>query len=352
MTTPSTEAGALAAAQAAVTAAQTSLAAAQATAAAVASLPPIVATPPPSPPPVTPVPYSGLAGTGFAAKAAAAGAQLVALPAGTLIFNDFAEGNAYGAYLPSCKGLIGEGADATIIEMVAGTSTKTSPTTGTNGFSLLRFDTDDLLLSDFTLQGTPQKNLYNGLRLQGIADGVLRRLKIAAIPGNDHQPPGETFGINAYLCSGLTLDTVEVDGAGVGASGIATNSYQGDLTATDCSAHDLKYSAGAALWQHSGGATFTRFSTQRNLTGASLERCTGTFTFADCIFAGNTAQDFFLGNDQSADCHLLITDPIVTGKLKIAVHATEQGKPNLLTKANVKVLVDGADQTANLVEWV
>jgi hypothetical protein len=301
------------------------------------------------------VPYGSLRGTDFQSKIAAAGANTVALPAGTFASSDFAQGTGDGAYLPSCTGLVGAAIGSTVIEMSANTSTKTSPTTGTNGYSLLRLEATELLLQDFTLQGTPQQNLYNGLRLHGIAGAVLRRLKVVAIPGNNHLPPGETFAINAYRCSNLTWDTVEVDGGGVGASGFATNSYSGDLTGTDCSSHDNTYSAGVALWQHSGGATFTRFSAQHNRTGASLERCTGTFTFTDCTFGGNTAQDFFFGNDQSSAVDLVINDPVFTGgqtKLRIAIHATEQGNPNLLTRSNVKVMVGGVDRTSSLVTWV
>lgn len=299
-------------------------------------------------------PYGSLSGANFNAKMLAAGAQVVSLTAGTYTFSNFAQSAEYGCYLPSCKGIVGAGIGSSIIEMVANSSTVTAPTTGTNGYSLMRFGAAGLLLQDFTLQGTAQKNLYNGLRLQGINGAVLRRLKIVAIPGNNHVPPGETFGINSFDCVGQTWDTVEIDGASVGASGFATNSFSGGLTSTNCSAHDLKYSAGAALWEHSGGATFTHFVTERNLTGVSMERTTGTFTFNAPTFGGNS-QDFFFGNDQSTACQLVINDPVFTGgqtKVKIAVHALEQGNPNLIKQSNVKVFVGGVDKTSSMVQWV
>jgi len=300
------------------------------------------------------VPYASLAGASFVAKMAAAGAQVVDLPAGVYDFSDFGQSTEYGLYLPSCKGIVGAG-PLTVIEMVPNSSTKTAPTTtgSTNGFSLLRLGAANLLLQDFTLQGTPQKNIYNGLRLQGCIAAVLRRVKIVAIPGSNHFPPGETFGLNSYDCVGQVWDTVEADGAGVGASGLATNSFSGGLVSTDCYAHDWKYSAGVALWEHDGDSTFTRFRTENNLTGVSMERTTGTFTFDQPTFGGNS-QDFFFGNDRSPSCELVVNDPIFTGgqtKVKVSVHPLEQNAKNQITRNNVHVLVGGVDKTGSMVQW-
>lgn len=300
--------------------------------------------------------YETLTGSTFSARVnSASTSNKVALPAGTYTFSDFADDNynsttGFGAEL-KVAGLLGSGIGQSIIEMVANTSTKTAPTSGTNGYTLVRFTQAGVTLDGFTLQGTTQQNLYNGIRVGG-ANPTLSNLKIIAIPGNDKQPPGETFGINLFSGSGGTTTNVEIDGGGVGASAFATNTWSNGHTWKDCYAHDNPYSAGAALWQHSGGASLIRFKSHNNRVGLNLERTTGTITCTDPDFAGNSVYDVFFGNDQSSDCQLVLaytTAP--AANVTVHIGATEQGAPNLITRSNVKLTVGGVDKTSTYVTW-
>jgi len=294
---------------------------------------------------------------------------LSSVPAGGVLgdaiytFSDFSiskDGRQVGAVLPAA-GLSGQGATRSIVRMDAGSSTKASTVpaddpanvnpldlllvTGTAGTQV------SPTLSGFTLQGTAQGHLYNGLRLSYTRGATISGVKVAAVPGNYHINPGETFGINDWQGHGNTYTDVEVDGAGVGASALGFNSSE-NVTVTRADLHDNPYSAGVAAWK-TRNVTLTDVRTTGNRTGLNFERVTGTVVVTRPTIQGNTEQDLYIGTDGDSATYT-ITDPVLTAgaKLRIRLPANEMGSPNQQKKSDIKVLVNGTDVTASLVQWL
>jgi hypothetical protein len=189
-----------------------------------------------------------------------AGKQLT-FPAGIFEFSDFTQLNGQvGISIPSnILGIAGSGVDQTIFRMKPGTSTvasKVPPQSSapaTNQLYLM-----DLTggtgqrLEGFTLEGTNQNHLYNGLRVWG-TNPTLADVKVTGIPGDNNSPPGETFAINVYNGTGMIGNRIEVsgirtsDGVNVGASPFGYNSAS-NSTLTDCYFHD-NWTSTFTFWQ-------------------------------------------------------------------------------------------------------
>lgn len=241
---------------------------------------------------------------------------------------------------------IGTGASTT--SSTTTTTTTTSTTTTTTAVSA------GVKLDGFTLQATDQGHTYNGLELYYITSGVsVSNVKVVGIPGLTNYPPGETFAINAFHCTTPTFQNVEIDGASVTASGIATNSCTGGTVINTCYAHDLKYSSGIALWEQTGNVSITKFRAINNYGGMSFERCAGSITITAPTFSGSTDHDIYIGNDQNSSV-VTITDPVLDSgkKLVIRINSTEQSNAQLQKKSDIHVLVGGVDQTSTLVSFV
>lgn len=287
------------------------------------------------------VAYSALKGSSFASRVNSAGAKPVALSAATYGFSNFDDHGNYGADLTS-GGLLGAGIGQTIIAMDKNSSTHKSPSGGTNQDSLLRFTRDKLVLDDFTLLATTQKNLYNGMRLSGVTAARLSNILVKGIPGNKNYPPGETFAINDFAGGGNAYDTVTVDGANVGASGFATNGAGGKAsfkqnTYEKCVAKSLKYSAGWALWR-TNCSTLTDCKSIDNHTGLLVEQCTGTFKFIRHTFSGNDSKDiYFAGMSSIGTAKIQLIDPIhPDGKIRIYCNGDEGHDTNTSGHQNQK----------------
>lgn len=278
---------------------------------------------------------------------------------GIFEFRDFAysvSGILTGANITS-NSMIGAGIDQTVIQMAARSSTKAaSVPTGsgtTNQLYLMALSKSGLKLGSLTINGTEQGHLYNGIRLIYLTGAKLENLKLIGVaPGNDLIPPGETFAINDYRGTKNSYTNVEIDGKGTGASAFGSNSSSGG-TWTDCYAHHNPYSAGIALWQMTGTMTLTRFMSTNNRTGINLERVNGTVEIIQPTLKGNTAQDFFVGNDKGST-KINIYDPILeTGKkIRIYYPPKEQGYPNLQNKADIKVFVNGVDVSGTMIQYL
>ena len=303
--------------------------------------------------------YSSLSGATFSSRVnTAPAAHAVSLAAATYSFSDFADavaGVQTGASIAG-GGLVGSGADRTIIQMTPSSSTKAAgvPTTAgtTNQLYLMAFTKSGVRLDCLTLAGTNQGHLYNGIRLSQVTGAVLSNLRlIGASPGNSYIPPGETFAINDYRGTNNTYTNVEIDGHGAGATGFGSNSSVGG-TWTDDYAHDHPYSAGIALWQMTGTMTLTRFRSVNNRVGINLERVNGTVNISQPTLAGNSAHDLFIGNDQGST-KVNIYDPILGPGQKIRIHnaGLEQGNPNLQALSDIKVYVNGVDSTASMIVY-
>ncbi len=208
-------------------------------------------------------------------------------------------------------------------------------------------------LSGFTLQGTDQGHLYNGLRVGQATNARIHDVTVAAIPGNNDIPPGETFGINDWRSSGSVYTNVEVDGSGrLGGSGFATNSSS-NVTVQHGYFHDMRAN-GTAFWQ-TNGVTLDDVTVQNNVTGLNFERTTGSITVNRPTFSGNN-QDVYLASDQGSG-DLVITDPTFGNtysghKINIQVPKTYRGVANHFNRSSVRVIIGGVDRTADVVHWV
>jgi hypothetical protein len=245
--------------------------------------------------------YSSLSGASFFRRVQAAGGVTVSVPPGTYTLPGFTsvQGDADHA-ASGTAGIIGSGSAQTLITMAAQSSSGATYSGGTNPYVLGRLNGTGAggLVQDCTLQGTPQSvaytgtsyaapNVYNGLTLTGNG-WTLRRVKIKGIPGNHQAPPGETFGISAFKAYGtLTLENVEIDGQGFGASNFGINGSGTSATVpttllkvSKLWSHDNPYSGATAFWQ-------TKFDTASFMDDSvfdksrcfwNIERCSGTVT--------------------------------------------------------------------------
>ena len=205
-------------------------------------------------------------------------------------------------------------------------------------------------LSGFTLQGTSQGHLYNGLILQSTSYASVSNVTVKAIPGAGYNPPQETFGINDQRSSHSQYTNVVVDGAGVGATGLASNSssYVG---ISKSSFVNNKYSAGVALWQTSN-ATLTDVVSTSNRTGLNFERCSGTITVTRPTIKYESNQDLYIGSDWGS-AQIVITDPVTSyGQLRIRVPTYYRGVLNKQRKSDIHVYVGGVDRTSSVVTWI
>lgn len=285
------------------------------------------------------------------------------LGAATFTVDDFGvvkDGRTVGAVLPA-SGLTGAGAGATTVQMTPNTSTKAAlvppnDPAYTNPLDLLMVagtagSPAAPTLRGFTLRGTPQGHLYNGLRMSHTRGARVSDVRVVAVPGDYHINPGETFGINDWQGHGNTYTGVEVDGAGVGASGLGINSSS-NVTVTSADLHHNPHSAGLAAWQTTT-VTLVDVRSAHNRTGLNFERVAGAVVITRPTLVGNTEQDLYIGSDLGSATYT-ITDPVLAPgtKLRVRLPRNEMGSPNLQRRDDIRVLVNGADVTAAVVHWL
>lgn len=332
------------------------------------------ATPTPPPPAPTPLPptgngivaYEALPSKGSmpATVNAVTPAAEVSFRAGTFEFSDFAMGvNAYGflAWLSGGvgpKGLRGSGPDSTVFRMRAGTSTQAGrvppqsafATGGTNPLYLMRADASTVL-SGFSLVGTDQGHLYNGLNLYQGSDARLANLAVRGIPGDNSANPGETFGINLYRNVRTQMDAVEIDGrnaagARVGASGLGIN-YGTDLVCNDLYVHDIRYGHAVAAYT-TANLTFNRPRFVDNVQAMNFERVSGSVAVNRPYFRNNVENGAInyhltIANDQGSGSFTIV-DPDFDGpKLRVRVSGY-LGNPRTQDPAAVKLIVNGQER--------
>jgi hypothetical protein len=303
------------------------------------------------------IPPPAASTSGVPAEAAGAARPLAgalsggALPSGVFRFSDFGS-DLLGLDLTGR--LTGAGSGSTTIEMTPNSSSKRSrvPTKHwtTNQLSLVKVS-DASEISGFTLKGTDQGHLYNGLRVSRSTNPRISDVRVLSIPGGDDIPPGETFGINDYRTDGATYSNVEVDGSSISGAAFGTNDSN-DVTVSGSSFHDAGHSNGATFWQ-------TRNVTVRNTTSVdnkdaafNFERVSGTVVLDHVTMRGNRLSDLRIDSDQSSATYRII-DPVLDGKkLTIVMTPRYMGHANVQRKSDVHVIVGGVDRTAALVTWV
>lgn len=258
-----------------------------------------------------------------------------------------------GAYFqPQVGGIRGSGIGNTIFQMKPRTSARGSEipaqaTGDTNNLSLIRIGgggsiVRSPIISGFTLQGTDQGHLYNGLLVYYATNAQISDVEILAIPGNASMQPGETFGNNDFHGNGNTYTRLMIDGKGVGASGFGGN-LGSNLTVIDSVSQNNPYSAG---WTCN---TFSNI-TYRNVKalnngkmGFNFERVGGTVIMDGCTMLGNGTQHISIASDTSNATYRII-DPVFDGsKLKVKVSGFS-GKPRKQDPNLVSLIVNGVSR--------
>jgi hypothetical protein len=273
------------------------------------------------------------------------------LPAGVFRFSDFG-GDLLGLDLTGR--LTGAGSERTTIEMTPKSSSKHSrvPTKHwtTNQLSLVRISAASVL-SGFTLRGTDQGHLYNGLRISRSTNPRITDVRVLSIPGDDDIPPGETFGINDYRTSGATYSKVEVDGSGISGATFGTNNSN-DVTVSDSFFHDAGHSNGATFWQTKNVTVRNTTSVDNKDAAFNFERVSGKVLLDHVTMRGNDLSDLRINSDRSSAVYRIV-DPVLTGKkLTIVMTPKYMGHANVQKKSDVHVIVNGVDRTDELVKWV
>lgn len=284
-------------------------------------------------------------GTSVVSNTAASGGKAVNLgtaptptpaPSNLIKFSDFGQPtplstSKYGMVIPAA-GYIGAGIDAETIEMVALTSTKarqvpTQASASTNPFYLLATTdgggTKGGAFSGFTVQGTNQNMLYNGIRFVNLSGHTVTDVRIKGCPGDANVNPGETFGVNDFSCNGGVYTRVEVDGrdltgAAVGASGMATNSSS-NVTYVDCYVHDHKWGM-PTFWQ-TVNITTHNLRSINNRRGINHERASGVIRHYGPILqgvpalgpTGDSGLHISFNNDQVDAPDIEVHDPVWSG---------------------------------------
>lgn len=286
------------------------------------------------------------------------GEQVALLP-GDYTFRDFSwEGNGTldGVTLrASLGGVRGSGVGRTVFSMVPLSSTRKSdvPTRDgtTNQLSLMRAGGDGTTLTGFTLEATPQGHVYNGLRIQDATALRVSDVRVVGVPGNDSIPPGETFGINDYRTSGSVYSHVEVDGAGVGASGFGANNST-DVTIEHSYFHGERHSMGATFWQTRDVTITDSIGSDNGWAGFNFERVSGAVRLARCVTSGNGHGDIRIASDRGSAKYTIV-DPVFTGPYFTIVYpARYLGHANAQQKSDIRLIVHGKDRTADLVRYV
>ena len=295
-------------------------------------------------------------------------------------------------------GLLGSGIGKTVFEMVSGSTTKyTAPgpksymvTGETTNLHYMRVESQVKKLDGFTLQGVSigslskrydgsasnnaQNNatlaspyIYNGLFLEQLSNATVSNIHVNGIPGSDYVNPGESFALAFQHCSGMTFDTVTINGSlsgtDVGATGFGGNYHTGTCTITNCESLNLAYSAGIALYGCSGTVNITNFVATNNYRHLNFEQNTKGLTVNvhnPTLGKNLSGVPLYFGANSTVSgagsIKFNMYDPVDdNGKaitsLVIKCNASYVGKTNLQARSDIKIYVGGKDKTSSIVTW-
>jgi hypothetical protein len=277
------------------------------------------------------------------------------LDAGMYTFDDFVPLASSDNFLGinTTGDLVGAGRDRTVLEMKAHSSSRAGnvPTAKgtTNQLSLIKIS-GARTVRDFTLQGTDQGHLYNGLRIANSKGAQISNVRVVAVPGNKDVPPGETFGINDGRTTSSHYSNIDIDGKHVSASNFAANSSN-DVVIDDSSFRDAGYSHGAAFWQTHDITVRDTSATGNHRAGFNFERVSGTVNMIRTTTKDNALADYRIASDQGSAVYNIV-DPVFSGpKLRIMIEKTVFGVPETQKRSDIHVIINGVDRTNDVVEW-
>jgi hypothetical protein len=285
----------------------------------------------------------------FTDRLASADGRVVDLGRRRISMRDFtpSAGTLDGGVIgPDAVGLVGRGASRTVLQIRKHTSTRAGSIPRrfpeTNQLSVLKVTGDAHILRGFTVRGTAQGHLYNGLRIDRVRGLRASHLRVEHIPGDDSAPPGETFGVNDYRTIGSRWSHVVVDGDGVGASGFAVNGSR-DLVACDVTSRDNPSGMGFAFWQSRGMRLVDCRAIGNGFSGFNFERSTGRSVLVRPDARGNR-YGMRIASDRSS-ARFLIVDPVLDdGRWTVTLPKRWYGTRNRQRRADVTLVVRGRER--------
>lgn len=321
------------------------------------------------------VAYSSIGTSGtISQKVESAGAgKKVAFAQGTFQFSDFNDNTStYGLRVLVANGVLGSGRSWTIFQMTPSSSTQagrvpaSNPPTSNgqvNPLRLMRVGWEDnanpVEVGGFSLLGTSQGHLYNGLEIYRVKPGsYVHDILVKGIPGDLSREPGETFALSFYRCeassgSPLQVTNVEIDGRDSGgtmvaASGIGVN-FGNDIKFNNVNSHHMKMAHAYALYETSN-LTFTECSaTNTEINGFNFENVSGTVTMTQCVTTSNTGYHIGIFTNTGGAVYNII-DPVYDGA-KLRIRCTGyNGGPRTQNTADVHLYVNGVERP-DLIQW-
>lgn len=216
-----------------------------------------------------------------------------------ITFSDFTTHYNGLDYFNKNTSIIGDGIDRTIYSMVPYSSTRGPYVAAlqkgdTNQCTLIRAGGEDgshietgLEYANFTLNGTDQGHIYNGLTV-GYSDGAhIHDVKITNVPGDDVTPPGETFLMSLWHANNALIENVILDGGGVAATISGNNNIVG-ATFKNCQFLNSGCAMPLASWQ-SKDLTFIDCKFLNANRGINIENAYGGFHhFKNCEWSHYT----------------------------------------------------------------
>lgn len=253
----------------------------------------------------------------------AASTEPLQLGAQTYTYADFSEPASGLTSAILAGGIIGQGADRTIIDLTGPIQTQfphwqPGDTTQWNVIRIEPAPNERLtkpVLSGFTLRvSAPQVAgaLFNGIRIARCDDLLIEDVRVVGVPGTGNQPPFETFGLDLLSCVSPVLRRVVVDGQGRGGAGIGLNTSNDALIDTCTSSHNAN-SHGFAIYR-SQRVTFVDCVSTDNGSGTGGRSGAGfnheeseEVVHIQSSADGNSLASFrFLASDASTTGHRLI----------------------------------------------
>ncbi|USH44487.1 glycoside hydrolase [Microbacterium phage Cassita] len=321
------------------------------------------------------VPYSSIATSGtLSQKVESAGAgKKVAFDQGTFQFSDFNDNTlTYGFRVLIANGVLGSGRSWTTFQMTPMSSTQagrvpvSNPPTSNgqvNPLRLMRVGWEDnanpVEVGGFSLLGTNQGHLYNGLEIYRVKPGsTVHDILVKGIPGDLSREPGETFSLSFFRCEATSgnpvqVSNVEIDGRDstntlVAASGVGVN-FGTNLQFTNVNSHHMKMAHAYALYETSN-LTFTNCrATDTEINGFNFENVSGTVTMTQCVTTANKGYHLGIFTNTGGAVYNII-DPVFDGtKLRIRCTGYNGGSRTQDT-ADIHLFVDGVERP-DLIQW-
>jgi hypothetical protein len=271
----------------------------------------------------------------------------------------------YGIYCGDVlAGLRGAGVDATEVRVRRQSSTRASlvplaeaDRENVNPLYVMRVDGRlSTEVSGFTVRGTPQGHLYNGLSVYRGSRIDAHDFRVAGIPGDAPVNPGETFSLNVFRHTDGRFRWFEVDGTDEGgvpvaASGIGIN-FGGRLVFEDFHVHGTAYGSGVAAYE-TADLTFLRGRTEDcayhglNFENVSGEVRIDRHTFRRCapeLLAADERGVHVGIATNTGSATYVISDPDFDGpRLRVRVTGYKGGARTQVV-GDVHLVVDGRER--------